>query len=157
MDCFDHERLFCREWAHFLVPLFGLNSAVVPQSIRYATQACYDVIGATTKLTLLLIIVVIKMLVLVSPGQWPVLLSLVSNSISAFRPGQTTHDHHGHDFNQSHLDHDSILIMILTITTVPTWKQLQILKNIERNQTMKIIANILEYWKKSNYENNSKY
>ena len=60
------------------------------------------------------------MLVLVSPGQWPVLLSLVSNSISAFRPGQTTDDHHGHDSNQPYLDHDSILIMILIIATMPT-------------------------------------
>ena len=99
------------------MPLFGLNSAVVPQNIRYATQTCYDVIGATTKLTLLLIIVVIKMLVLVSPGQWPV-LSLVSNSISAFRPGQTTDDHHRHNSNQPHLDQDSILIMILILATV---------------------------------------
>ena len=59
------------------------------------------------------------MLVLVSPGQWPV-LSPVSNSISAFRPGQTTEDHHGHDSNQPYMDHDSILIMILIIATMPT-------------------------------------
>ena len=59
------------------------------------------------------------MLVLVSPGQWPV-LSPVSNSISAFRPGQTTDDHHGHASNQPHLDHDSILIMILIIAAIPT-------------------------------------
>ena len=69
---------------------------------------------------IIIIIMRIRTLLLLVLVWLPEPLSPVSNSISAFRPGQTTDDHHGHDSNQPYMDHDSILIMILIIATMPT-------------------------------------